>query len=529
MLLSAYEYGYIKVWNPDDDYRLVITLQRNRHSNLIRSLIQLSNGMLVSGSYDKRMIVWNTPTPKYQTWINRFEYCNLHRLINTVNSISSKIDYKKNRKNFKNCHFDYKNFPNIDHDTIPTCLTEVPLFLLLDFANTKIVELRSEIEDMKKYGKNINVSCSEEEIVNQFSLEFSKKNIGYILLSNNITIQPIESQIDFLKSLAIFNSNLKKFNIAKFLLNAKNEFIINSKDYYKIYSSFFNIPNEYLFQQIIRFYSNYLDKNERLFINNDWGQDWTQISMKFEVKPNNYLHAYVDPRLFDKIYYYHKPEELNGLNNLGIHNILSIYSKSETDPKYIWKYCSEVEIEKNSCNFYEKCLDRKLKCDVNDGYPVAFASFYCTKYEEALTRIKGQGDSDYEILSQWVKDVKICLKRKLKQSFDLISDVTYEEIINTYQKGCDYFKNFAFSTHPDCYSESGICNLIKEHKISFLSLINNVFSNMRTAKNIMEDWKLWWDQFLAVIKNCYGKEIEKFVEISNEIEKLGGGFMFLAE
>ena len=47
----------IKIWDPINDYSLVKTL--TGRSGSVFSVIQLSNGMIASGSWDNRIKIWN--------------------------------------------------------------------------------------------------------------------------------------------------------------------------------------------------------------------------------------------------------------------------------------------------------------------------------------------------------------------------------------------------------------------------------------------------------------------------------------
>jgi len=59
MLVSGDHDNTLRVWNPNNNYILVTLL--TGHTNNINSLLQLSNGILVSGSLDTMIKVWTIP------------------------------------------------------------------------------------------------------------------------------------------------------------------------------------------------------------------------------------------------------------------------------------------------------------------------------------------------------------------------------------------------------------------------------------------------------------------------------------
>jgi len=107
--------------------------------------------------------------------------------------------------------------------------------------------------------------------------------------------------------------------------------------------------------------------------------------------------------------------------------------------------CFTEEIENNSCEFYKKCLNYHFQCDVEKGYPLGFAYHYCSSFTKYSIKYS-------EPIQKWVKDVKVFLKRSLLGY--------YKESINNNNYDCNGLKKLAFDSHPKCYFDSGICQLI---------------------------------------------------------------------
>jgi hypothetical protein len=78
MLVSGHENGNINVWDPNNNYSLIKSIETYEESGEVLSLTQLSNGVLVSGHDSRRINVWNpkdnytlvTYIPVEQDWIH---------------------------------------------------------------------------------------------------------------------------------------------------------------------------------------------------------------------------------------------------------------------------------------------------------------------------------------------------------------------------------------------------------------------------------------------------------------------------
>ena len=104
------------------------------------------------------------------------------------------------------------------------------------------------------------------------------------------------------------------------------------------------------------------------------------------------------------------PEE-----EIGLHKLLTFEGAFDFEYNSILTYCVEDEINKKSCEYYEKCLDRRLKCNTNTGYPLGFAKYYCERYENAIKDLEKTGINSN--ITTWVDDVKICLKNSTRSFF----------------------------------------------------------------------------------------------------------------
>lgn len=152
--------------------------------------------------------------------------------------------------------------------------------------------------------------------------------------------------------------------------------------------------------------------------------------------------------------------------------------------------CFTEEIENNSCEFYKKCLNSHFQCDAEKGYPLGFAYHYCSSF--SVNSIKYS-----EPIQKWVRDVKVCLKRSLLNY--------YQDSVNNNKYDCDGLKKLAFESHPKCYIDSGICQLVVGKTIETFQMFQNVFANIQTLAKFTSDSKLWLIQIKETIQGCFGK------------------------
>ncbi|KAI5797808.1 hypothetical protein EDC01DRAFT_651372 [Geopyxis carbonaria] len=95
----------------------------------------------------------------------------------------------------------------------------------------------------------------------------------------------------------------------------------------------------------------------------------------------------------------------------------------------------------NSCAFYTSCLEPAHPCG-SAGYAVAYGSKYCNAFVSRLESFSPEGQA-------WISDTMLCLQRALVP----------EATGGSTGLDCEGLRKFAFSTHPDCYVDNGLCSL----------------------------------------------------------------------
>ncbi|RMJ25355.1 hypothetical protein PHISP_03797 [Aspergillus sp. HF37] len=80
---------------------------------------------------------------------------------------------------------------------------------------------------------------------------------------------------------------------------------------------------------------------------------------------------------------------------------------------------------------------------------------YCEKFQEERARLSDAGQ-------EWMVDVMLCLQRKL------ISQATGTSNITT----CAELKDYAFSTHSQCYVDSGFCALPPTDWLAVIEIVS---------------------------------------------------------
>lgn len=96
----------------------------------------------------------------------------------------------------------------------------------------------------------------------------------------------------------------------------------------------------------------------------------------------------------------------------------------------------------NDCSFYAQCLQTRYNCSPSD-YPLAYGQKYCQKFQTDASLLSTQGQI-------WMQTVMLCLQRDL---------VPYALGGPQAFANCSALSDYAFSTHPKCYVQSGLCTL----------------------------------------------------------------------
>lgn len=95
----------------------------------------------------------------------------------------------------------------------------------------------------------------------------------------------------------------------------------------------------------------------------------------------------------------------------------------------------------NTCIFYPLCLESRYHCGPA-GYPLRYGYKYCIKFQEERNKLSSAGQ-------KWMIDVMLCLQEKLVPEATETTNIT----------SCKELEDYAFSTHPQCYVDSGFCTL----------------------------------------------------------------------
>ena len=120
------------------------------------------------------------------------------------------------------------------------------------------------------------------------------------------------------------------------------------------------------------------------------------------------------------------------------------------------------------CDFY-LCQEQKNPCGPQ-GYNVGFGFKYCTKSKfELLNNMKT------ELGKSWVVNVFECLQKASQEK-------TILSILNDEVRSCDQIKSDAFDSHPDCYVDSGFCDLKFSEKINIFKLIKKEIFKSETRQ-----------------------------------------------
>ncbi len=142
----------------------------------------------------------------------------------------------------------------------------------------------------------------------------------------------------------------------------------------------------------------------------------------------------------------------------------NLFSQNESCEKYI-----------GTCDFY-LCQEKKNPCGL-DGYNLGFGFKYCSG-----SKFKLLDQMQTDLGKSWVASVFQCLQKKSFRASETNETRT-----------CDQIKSDAYNSHPDCYVESGFCELKMSEKLKIFKLIKKeIFSaaTIRQAKNLLNQCHL---------------------------------------
>lgn len=147
-----------------------------------------------------------------------------------------------------------------------------------------------------------------------------------------------------------------------------------------------------------------------------------------------------------------------------------------------------------SCSFYRECLEETHQCG-NSGYALAYGEKYCYRFLTIENRLSEEG----KLFNQLTRS---CLQRKLIPVLNL----DFQKLIQIEKPLCTEILDFAFDSHPDCYTEH-------DHSICFLNPVTDlpvIFSQYKT-KDLLTQKSM--KQMLQVAGSCIGKISERLFDI----------------
>jgi hypothetical protein len=114
---------------------------------------------------------------------------------------------------------------------------------------------------------------------------------------------------------------------------------------------------------------------------------------------------------------------------------------------------------KNNCDFYDKCLNEKHKCE--KGYAIEYGQKYCNRFKN--TNFISQ------YTKKWRETTMLCLQKELIP------------LLHLKNATCEFIKEFAFDSHPYCYTKlNSICSFTNPLDIftfAFIIDLSDLFSS----------------------------------------------------
>jgi hypothetical protein len=151
--------------------------------------------------------------------------------------------------------------------------------------------------------------------------------------------------------------------------------------------------------------------------------------------------------------------------------------------------------EPNTCDIYTQCLEARLHCGPA-GYPIAYGLKYCNKSNSVRNQLSAGG-------KEWITSTMLCLQRDLVKYADGSQKTT-----------CGALKDYAFSTHPSCYIDGGVCLLppgdweVIVKTVGFVNLFNSsdaLVAALKTVRGCVNFYEWLIEQgILKVINGLVG-------------------------
>ncbi|EGD86927.1 hypothetical protein H112_05442 [Trichophyton rubrum D6] len=142
----------------------------------------------------------------------------------------------------------------------------------------------------------------------------------------------------------------------------------------------------------------------------------------------------------------------------------------------------------NSCSFYSACLEKGIPCGP-DGYALAYGDRYCNRFSAASPQLSASGQ-------EWVTKTMLCLQQKL-----VPVALGKDEQVST----CPAVREFAFSTHPECYIQGGVCLLAPTDWLVIVGTVGftELFDSVEALATTLKTVKGCLDFYLWLIRNNF--------------------------
>lgn len=126
--------------------------------------------------------------------------------------------------------------------------------------------------------------------------------------------------------------------------------------------------------------------------------------------------------------------------------------------------------EPKTCTFYPTCLESHYHCGAS-GYPLAYGYKICERFLAHKSELTPEGQ-------KWMFAVMLCLQQKLVP----LVNGSMENI------SCEELKHYAYSTHPECYVETGFCGLGVRDWMAVVRILKlrTVFGSWDAVNDVIE-------------------------------------------
>lgn len=150
----------------------------------------------------------------------------------------------------------------------------------------------------------------------------------------------------------------------------------------------------------------------------------------------------------------------NDVGDTFAEEVIQLFSK-----KIIAKN-SNCESFIGSCDFY-LCQEQSNQCGL-DGYNLSYGYKYCSG-----SRFKLLDQMKTDLGKQWTLDVMSCLQKKNLEASKILSES---------ENKCSQISSTSYDAHPDCYIQSGFCNLNIIEKLRVINLVKKEILSIHSIK-----------------------------------------------